>query len=898
MDMTDDHALVIPPERLRRTVDPRTLGFALTTALPAPTALVGQERAVDAIAFSLALKDQTYNLYASGSTGSGRSTAVMRAVTQMAQGEPAGRDWLYVCNFEKPGEPLTLALPAGEAPAFARDIDTFVATCRHELLHAFTSDDYLQQRTASLKSLEDERQQALDHLRREAIARGFLVQITPAGVATIPLKPSEAHAAAQREASSELSLADAEQAFEPMSPAEFEALPEEEQQRINAASEALQSDIAQALTRLQHLGEEAHARLRDLDGAVAQRVVAPLAEPLVAYYQTADRVVEYIHQLVVDIVAHADMLLMTTRDVSERHDGRDAADGASQQAGFSESAARDEITDSEFSSQEFPAAYALLRRYRVNVLVTRQESHAAPIVQEINPTFANLVGHIEFGLRHGLPVTDHLMLKPGAFHAANGGYLILHARDLFAHPGAWQAIKRTLRFGVISIEDGEDAVALPASAALRPEPIPVKMKVILIGDPETYAMLQALDPEFSELFKVRADFDRSIPHTPDGERFYAQLAGATLRDAALPPMNAEAVALCIEEGARSVADQDRLSAILSDLRDLALEAGSIARSAMSIHTPSVVPASDSTCVTHGHVLQALAARERRMNLAAEQIDDLMREDVILIDTGGEAVGQINGLTVLLSGAYAFGMPARITARTAPGRAGIINIERETMMSGPAHSKGILVLGGYLAGRFARKQPLSLSATICLEQVYGEIEGDSASSAELYALLSSLAGLPLKQALAVTGSVNQHGVVQAIGGVNEKIEGYFRLCAQRGLTGAQGVIIPRANVRNLMLRQEVIDAVRAGQFHLYAVQTIDEGIELLTGVSAGVVDAVGNFPADTVNGRVSQTLLEFTQTMREFNAPPWYAAEQAAESAQVRNLLSNGNGARGWRKWRG
>ncbi|HEY1387966.1 MAG TPA: AAA family ATPase [Ktedonobacterales bacterium] len=563
---------------------------------------------------------------------------------------------------------------------------------------------------------------------------------------------------------------------------------------------------------------------------------------------------------------------MTAHGMSDgnREDG-----GTKRQADGHEEATPDDEAESGMSGLEPLPSLTLLRRYRVNVLVTRQEPDGAPIVREINPSFANLVGHFEFGLRNGLPVTDHLMLKPGALHRANGGYLILQARDLFTQPRAWQAIKRTLRFGVISIEDGAEVVALPASASLRPEPIPARLKVILIGDPQTYAILTELDPEFAELFKVRADFDNSMPHTPEAEQYYAQFLGDIVRCAALPPLRADAVAMCIEEGGRQVADQARLSAVLSDVRDLALEAASVAPTVNLSPTTSI--GSGEQLTTREHVMRVLTTRERRLNLAADHIDEMIREGTILIDTSGDVVGQINGLTVLLSGGYSFGMPARITARTAPGLAGIVNIERETMMSGPAHTKGILVLGGYLAGRFARKLPLSLSATICLEQVYGEIEGDSASSAELYALLSSLSGLPLKQSLAVTGSVNQHGVVQAIGGVNEKIEGFFRVCAQGQLTGEHGVIIPRANVRNLMLRQEVIDAVRAGVFHIYAVSTIDEGIELLTGVPAGTADAGGLFPPETVNGRVSQTLREFTQSMRKFSTFPPFTNQHVADS---------------------
>ncbi len=878
MVATAPHPLEVSPLALRRIVDPAALGFLTTETLPAPGAVVGQERAFESIAFALAIKEPSYNLYVAGPTGAGRLTAVMRAVTEAAHAQPPAQDWCYVYDFDHPGEPAAIALPAGVAPAFAQAVDGFVASCRHELRRAFLSDAYRQQRATSLKSLKDERESIIDELQRESIDRGFLLQFTPMGVATIPLKPAPAPSgqtsATPQPSTTELSdgsrADDIEPAVVPMTPVEFEALPAAVRQRINSANEALQDVIAQGLSALNELGKAASLRLHEMNDALARDVVGPLADAMIAAYADTNRITEYIHRLASDLIAHATVLMMTAQEAAiEEAPGNHTSteDGSKEPDG---EAARDTLADEGSEGEEPPTVAALLRRYRVNVMVTQRAEDGAPIVHEINPTEARLVGHIEFGLRNGLPATDHLMLKAGAFHRANGGYLIVHARDLFSQPNSWHAIKRALRFGVVSLEDGEDAISLSASASLRPEPIPVQMKVILIGDPQTYALLQDLDSEFSELFKVRADFDSSMPYSLAGEQFYAQFMGHAARRAGLPPLSADAVALCIEEGTRAVADQGRLSTILNDLRDLAVESASFAaaraaRPHATVLAGGAESALEPVVTTRADVRYALAARERRMNLAADRINEMIHQGVILIDTQGDVVGQVNGLTVLLSGSFMFGMPARITARTAPGLAGIVNIERETMMSGPAHSKGILVLGGYLAGRFAHDQPLSLSATICLEQVYGEIEGDSASSAELYALLSSLSGLPLKQSLAVTGSVNQLGVVQAIGGVNEKIEGYFMLASHEGLNGEHGVIIPRANVRHLMLRQEVIDAVRAGAFHIYAVNTIDEGIELLTGVPAGTPDATGSYPVDSVNGRVSQTLRDFARSMRHFGS---------------------------------
>jgi predicted ATP-dependent protease len=834
--------------------DPVALGFDTTAALAAPEGIAGQERALEAIAFALSIGDQQYNLYVSGEPGTGRSTAVARAVQRAAQARPAASDWCYVHHFERPGEPQALELPAGSAPDFARALDACVIECRRALRRAFGAETYRQQREALLKDLNTEREQMLSSLQREALAHGFMLQATPTGLATIPLKHMDVPAGNAGAAPAPAP------GLEPMTPFEFEALPEAVRQRLSAESDLVQEVVAHTVPRLRALEEEARTRLQELDTQVAQHVVDAQSADLIARWRHLEGVSEFLRRVTADIVAHADVLRALPAleaPIERRHEGATELAEAGP-------AAPDSLLDLDGDLSERPDVAILLRRYRVNVLVAGQGQPTAAVVHEITPSYGNLIGRVEFGLRDGLPFTDHLLLKPGAFHRANGGYLILQARDLLSRPRAWEAVKRVLRFGVVSMEGEDEAGIVPASASLRPQPIPVRVKVILIGDPETYALLLTLDPEFPALFKVRADFAGAMPRTPEAERFYAQFAGDVARCAALPPLTADAVAALVEEGSRWVEDQTRVSTVLSAVRDLAIEAGSIAA------------AGGAPATSGAYVAQAITLREQRMSLVPDRLDELIEEGTILIATAGEVVGQVNGLTVLSVGGHPFGKPARITARTAPGLAGIVNLERETMMSGPAHSKGILVLGGYLAGRYARDFPLSLSGTICFEQVYGEIEGDSASSAELFALLSSLADLPVRQGLAVTGSVNQRGEIQAIGGVNQKIEGFYTVCARQGLTGEQGVIIPRANVRHLMLRPEVVAAIGAERFHVYAIATIDEGIELLIGVPSGSADTAGAFPAGTVNARVSQTLSAFTQRMRQFGTAP-ALAERTARS---------------------
>jgi predicted ATP-dependent protease len=839
----------LSPEQVRKRSDPAQLGFTTTDELTQAQPMIGQERAQEALEFALDIGDERYNLYVSGQSGSGRLTAALKAVEQAASARPPASDLVYVYNFDRPGEPLAILLPAGAGPTFAHDVDSFVLGCRRELRRVFAGQAYQRRREALVKGIAARQAQVVQALQQEALAHGFLVQGTPSGLTTIPLKRTAPQGQAGA-AGSEIP--------QPLSPEEFAALPEEEQQRLQAEHEQVEAAITHAVPRLRALEEEAREKIRRLDHETAQKAVAHLAAGLIERHGDVPRVTDYVHHLEGDIVAHADVLSMAS-PLEVRADGPSSASDGTDALAEDGRGGDDGVHahDGTFSDdlRERPALTALLRRYRVNVLVTRPSDAHAPVVHELNPTFANLLGRIEFGLREGLPYTDHLMLHAGALHRANGGFLILQARDLFSQPHSWAVVKRVLRFGVIGIENDGEPQITPASAALRPEPLAASVKVILIGDPETYAALMALDPEFPELFSVRADFESDMPRTPRTERFYAEFAGDVARSGKYPPLTADAVALLVEQGSRWAADQERLSTRLRSVKDLTVEACYLARKA------------GASSATREHVARALELRERRLSLVPDRLDELIQQNTIMIATTGAVVGQVNGLTVMTIADYSFGKPARITARTSPGLAGIVNVERETLMSGPTHTKGILTLGGYLAGRYAQDFPLSLSASICFEQIYGEIEGDSASSAELYALLSSLSGLPIRQSLAVTGSVNQHGDIQAVGGVNEKIEGFFDVCQARGLTGEQGVIIPVANVRNLMLREDVVRAIQSQMFHVYAVSTIDEGIELLTGLPAGAADQHGRYLSGTVNALVSDRLRVFMERVRTYGAVP-------------------------------
>ncbi|HEX6541933.1 MAG TPA: AAA family ATPase, partial [Ktedonobacterales bacterium] len=822
--------LELSPAALRRQTDPASLNFATTNDLPASENMVGQERAQEAIDFALEMRDSRYNLFVNGEPGTGRRIAVETAVEAIAKTRPAAQDWCYVYDFDQPEEPRAVALPPGKGRGFAHDVTTFVQASRRELRQVFASDTYATRRKDLLSDIEPHHTALWNKLREEVLALGFLLRSTELGIAILPVR-TQPNATernwpgtgswSDNESTGEATPAEAEPQV--LSREEIDALPTADRERLRAMHEQAESLVKRGLPEITALEDEMATRIRALNSEVAEQALSQATEALIAQYTLSADAIDFLRRLASDIVAHADIV---------RGEGEESGTG-------SEADGDDDEQGGDGNGEGRVSLSTLLRRYRVNVLISHKPDDHAPIVIEMNPSRSNLIGRIESGIKRGMPFTDHLMIRAGALHRANGGFLIVEAHDLNT-PHAWDTLKRVLRFGMIAMDSGETNGNQPG-ATLRPEPIPANVKAILIGDLPTYRMFMEQDPEFRLLFKVRADFEDDMPRTPETEQAYARFAGHVARSNSGPALTADAVARLIEEGSRWADDQERLSTEFGSLRDLTLEACYWATK----------DAAETT--TTEHVRRAIAARERRSGLAADKIGDSLRNGQLVIETSGEVVGQINGLSIQSSTDYVVGIPMRITARTSPGVAGVIDIERETAMSGPSHSKGVLILSGFLAGRFAQDFPLSLSASISFEQNYVPIDGDSASSAELYALLSSLSGVPIRQSLAVTGSVNQRGEIQAVGAVAIKIETFFRLCNERGLTGQQGVLIPRANARNLMLRDDVVAAVEAGKFHIYAISTADEGIELLTGIPAGRPDRDNRYLEGTVNARVTQML---------------------------------------------
>ena len=786
--------LALTPDALRRSVDPESLPFVTTKEVEPLVGTIGQPRALDAIDFGLEVGTFGYNLFIAGPPGSGRESTVRDYLQRISVARPAADDWVYVYSFERPEQPRAIRLPAGGGRAFAHDMDELVQAAKREIPRAFESEQYESRQRDVAGEIVRQREQLVGELHSFAHERGFALEITPAGVITVPLRGGK-----------------------PLSKEAFAKLDTVEQERIASASREIEGQTANFLRRMHQLEKEAEEKIHGLEREVALFVTGRLFHDLREKYRDNDAVVAYLAQVQEDIPEHAD-------DFREREEG-----GLSALLGGGRSGS--------------------LSRYSVNVLVGNGGHAGAPVVVETNPTYYNLVGRVEYRPALGSMVTDFREIKAGALHRANGGFLVLEALEVLRHPFAWEALKRALRDRQVRIENlAEEYSAIP-TATLRPVPIPLDVKVVLIGVPILYRLLYALDEDFRELFKVKADFAPDMKWGKKNFASYAAFVSRWVRESGLRHFDRAAVARLIEHGARLREDRRRLSTRFLEISDVVSEASFWAGKAGH----AFVQADD--------VERAIEKREFRSNLLEERIRDLIADGTILIDTDGARVGQVNGISVLDLGDYSFGIPSRVSARVSIGKGSVQSIEREIELSGPIHSKGFLILSGYLAGQFAQTTPLALGATITFEQSYGEVEGDSASSTELYALLSALSRLPLDQGIAVTGSVDQHGEIQAVGGVTHKVEGFYATCRVKGLTGRQGVVIPAANAPNLMLAHEVVEAVRAGQFHVWAVRTVEEGIELLTGRKAGKRRSDGTFPPDSVNALVAETLSGYVDQLR-------------------------------------
>jgi lon-related putative ATP-dependent protease len=790
----------LAPQALYHRVDPATLGFTTTDELPEFNDFIGQDRAIHAVQFGIGMTRQGYNIFALGPSGMGKHALVQRYVQAEAAQEPAPDDWCYVNNFAQPYRPIALRLPAGRGATLRSDMERLIDDLQTALASAFESEEYQTRRQTLEMELQEQQQEQLKTLQDQARERGLTLLRTPGGLVFAPFKDGNV-----------------------LEPEQFNELPQEEQDRLKAEVEVLQEQLQKVLYQMPKLERDIRERLRELNQEVSGFVLNELMDDLQQKYSDLPPVIEFLGAVRTDVSENLPSFL------NARAKANEAADGAPPPP-----------LPNGASSSPF------LRRYSVNLLVDASEETGAPVIYESNPTYLNLVGRVEQMATMGALITDFTLIKPGVLHRANGGYVIIDADKVLANPYAWDGLKRALQFREVRIESPMQMMSLTTTVSLEPEPIPLDIKIVLVGDRRLYYLLSQYDPDFNELFKVAADFGDELVRNTETEMQYAQVIATIVRREDLYPFDSSAVARIIEQSSRMVSDAERLSTRIQAIVDLMEEADYWATKA------------GAEVVRTDHVQQAIDGQIYRTDRIRERMQEEILRQTILIDTDGEKIGQINGLSVVQMGNYAYGQPSRITANVHMGDGAVVNIEREVEMSGPIHSKGVLILASLLRSRYATDRPLSLSASLVFEQSYGGVDGDSASSTELYALLSAIGQVPIKQSLAVTGSVNQHGEVQAIGGVNEKIEGFFDLCQKRGLTGDQGVLIPVANVKHLMLRQDVVDAVANGQFAIYPVTTIEQGIELLTGMPAGEQQEDGSYPAGTVNDLVAQRLDAFAK----------------------------------------
>jgi lon-related putative ATP-dependent protease len=793
----DDKPRELTADELWQRCDPVLFDFETTESLPGEIAIIGQERAVQAIDFGVSIASFGFNVYALGSTGTGRTTTIRTFLARVAAEQPVPDDWIYVYNFADANKPCAIPLPPGTAVEFRRDMQELVTDLLREIPRAFEGEAYEQQRDQILRELQGRSNEAFAQLEGKVNEAGFALVKTATGFGIAPVLNGQV-----------------------LTPEAYQRLDEATRQEIESHEEQLQGEIAEAMRRIRELEKDTKRQLQRFDRQIAGAAVSHLIQELKEKYGHLAEVPAYLDQVQADVVDNVEGF--------KRQEEEEPAESAAAGRGGS--------------------GYADSTRYAVNVVVDNSQQQGAPLIFEPNPTYNNLVGRIEHRYEQGALVTDFSMIKAGALHRANGGYLVLEMRGLLANPLAWEALKRSLKNRQIWTEEIRTDSPGISTVTPEPEPIPLDVKVVLIGDPMTYYVLYDYDEDFRKLFKVKADFGAEFNRTPDTARDYAQFVAARCQEEGLLPFDREAVARIVEYGSRLAEHQKKLATRFGEIADLIREASFWARRR------------GAQQATSQDVLKAAEQKIYRSNRAEEELQELIDEGTIRVDMAGEAVGQVNGLSVMSLGDYSFAKPSRITARTYTGKAGVVSLDREARLSGRIYDKGLLTLTGYLGGKYALDTPLSLSATVSFEQLYDEIEGDSASTSELYALLSSLSKLPLKQGIAVTGSVDQQGNVQPIGAVNEKIEGFFQSCQHEGLTGEQGVLIPARNVVNLMLHADVRQAVTEGKFHVYPVNTVDEGIAILTGVPAGELQEDGTYPPDSVHGRVLARLKEIADNL--------------------------------------
>lgn len=782
-------------DSLRKVVDPTVFEFQTTEEVPELNSIIGQERGNTVMRFGLQVKKVGYNIYVSGIPGTGKTTFTHSIINEIAKKDVELFDWCYVYNFSNSYKPKTLQLPVGYGKRLQDDMEKLVDNMLTDIPAAFNEETYQTERASILRVHKEASQKVFERLNELAKTHGFVVRYSSSNYVSIPL----------------------DEEGKPMSEEEYKALSEDKLSEIKSKSADLEVELLKFSKEFQHVEEETEKKIKQLDERVALNAIGHRIEKMRQSYDDCQAVLDYLQEVEDDILKNVNDFLVDEEDQNPL---------------------------STLLSNRQQSDFTI--KYQVNLLVDNSETSGAPVITADNPTFYNLIGRVEYENRMGMMATNFTKIKPGFLHEANGGYIIIQAKDILSKSYAWEGLKRALHTGKLTIDNIGEHAGIMTTTSLNPDAISLNVKVIIIGNRELYQLLHYYDEDFSKLFKIKADFDVEMDYNVENMSRLASFIHTHCKEHDLLHFDREAVAKIVEYSSRIAGHQEKLSTQFNHIVEIIYEADTWAKM------------DNEKLVTADIVVKTIRENEYRNNLMAEKMQEQIAEQHILIATEGATVGQVNGLAVYSTGQYMFGKPSRITATTFVGRSGVVNIENKSKLSGNIHDKGVYILSGYLGEQFAQTHPLALTANLTFEQSYGGVDGDSASSTELYALLSSLADVPIDQGLAVTGSVNQKGEIQPIGGVNEKIEGFYEVCEQAGLTGKQGVLIPHQNVKNLMLKPQVVEAVKAGTFHIYAVKTIEEGIELLTGMKAGTKLSSGEFEPGTVFHKVAAKLKKYIE----------------------------------------
>lgn len=797
----------IETKDLRNIVDPSEINKEKVKEIHPLETIIGQKRAIKALSFGVGNKAFGFNIYVSGYPGTGRMTAVKNFINKKSKDQNSPPDWCYVHNFKDSYYPRVLKLSTGKAIVFKNDMEEFVDEVKKVLNKVFEEGDYINQKENIVKSSDQKKNELFLSLNDKAKEEGFTIQQTSFGIVPTPLN---------------------EKGY-PMENEEFRNLDKTEQEDILTKQEKLKDEIKKNLRKSRVLEKEADEKVKELDRKVGENAINPLIEELQEKYSEEEGVNEYLKEVQADILDNYSDFLQKDKD-------------------------QQQVMPFMQMQQQQPN----LKRYKVNVFVDNSQTEGAPLVQELNPTYNNLFGKVEKESQMGALTTDFSLIKSGSLHRANGGYLVIPVIELLRSPYAWDSLKKALLNKEIIVEEIGEKMGFLTTKSLRPQPIPLNFQVILIGRPEVYQLLYAYDSDFRNLFKIKAEFDTTVEYNDENIKSYIAFVLKTQKEENLSSFDNEAIAKIVEYGSRMANDQTKLSAKFTEIYDIITEANYYGQS----NANGSISAED--------VRKAIEEKEYRSNLIQDKLYEMIEEHQLVIDVKGEKIGQVNGIAILDLQDFSFGKPNRITSTVGVGSEGIVDIERESKLGGKIHTKGMMILSGYLTENYAQNNPISLAARIVFEQSYSGVEGDSASCAELYSLLSSLSELPVKQGIAVTGSVNQKGEVQAVGGINDKIEGYFEVCKIMGFTGEQGVIIPDSNKRSLMLKEEVLEAVERGDFYIWSVKTINEGISILTGVKAGERTKDGSFEKDSVNAKVEEKFSYLAGRMKAFTGKQWLA----------------------------